>query len=297
MSLFRTTFNFVSAGGGFGSWSEVLYINAADLDTADLNAWLTTPTRLPLLNSANLLTTIRTADLSNPRVTKLRLMNAGGMATASGPAPIDSAIVVNLTASGSGGRRKLWMRGWSVGDAVRSPSGTKDIFSAPFQAALTAWLNFLEGEFFVILTRIPTSTFGYGWYPVQRIGPSGTNGQSRLVVSGQLGATPTTQITIGGTDLKDVPGLRGIYDVQETGILAAPDPLVGNSYIDLKYVTPESQTIALHKGRTRFLGYNFDSKIQASGSGPQYIGGRKSHSPFSHSRGARSANRGIRTSP
>jgi hypothetical protein len=206
-------------------------------------------------------------------------------------------VVLSITASGSGGRRKLWLRGWQVNDAIRNPAGTADTFDAPFSAAITTWLNFLQAQQFIILTRIPQSTFGFGWYPVQRIGPAPVNGQSRLIVSGQLGATPSSQVTIGGTDLKDVPGLRGIYDVEETGLLIAPDPLVGNSYIQIKYVTPESQIITLHKGRTRFLDYNTDAVIQSSASGPQYIGGRKSHSPFSHSRGARSANRGIRTSP
>jgi hypothetical protein len=296
MTIFKLAYNFASAGGGFGSWSEILYTDEISINNAVTTARSLINLRLQFLNAANLLKNIRVSDITNPRATAPVLVNAIGQSVGNPPAPIDSAIVLSMVAGGPGGRRKLWLRGWSVGDAVRNDAGTADVFDGAFQGKVINWLNGVQAQSILILKRFETGLPGYGWVPIYKIIPLPAKGTSRVITQGTIPVWPSNLLTIGQASKKDLPGLNGIWSIIKSGNLIVPDPDAGNGFFDLAYVLPEGNQVLPEKGRLRPLSYYNTAIIQATGSGPQYIGGRKSKSPFSNSRGARSAARGIRLS-
>lgn len=294
MALFKQTWNFTSIGSNPAQWSEVMYLSSDNLPAAATIAPAVLKARLALLNTLNRITKIRVSQVGSPRVTTIVALNQQGMEGSSGPAPIDSAIVCNLASTVAPGRRKVWLRGWNAGDAYRDATSGVDEFSASLLRRFGTWVRALAAAQYCILTRVPPSVPGYGYVPVLAVDGTHANGTSSLYLNATGAPAIGTQLIMSKFPKKDFPALTGIFTVSNSGVVPA-GPYAGKFFADIPYRTVLDQLIVSPGARVRaYANPGPVPVIDPAACQPEYIGGRKSKAPFSGSRGARSAARGLR---
>lgn len=288
MADFKLVFNFFSAGTKGGTWSETWYRNATDLKGASTLPQALLKVRLALLNAANTLNKIRVSQVLNPRVTTIINVRQNGFNfQPTPPAPIDSAVIVTVSSSAQPATRRWWLRGWDVGDAFRDTVTGNDKFGDGFVSNVADFLSQAAKAGFEVLPIQKTTVPGFGYYAATLVDGSAGNGQSIITLTQppiiQVGAT----VILGNFSKKDLPGLNGRFTV-----LA----VAGNT-LTVPYQTPENFKVIVQGARLRQLGYISGATIDPTISGITFLGGRKTKSPFTGSRGARSANRKLRLSP
>lgn len=289
MPDYKTVWSFFSAGTKGGSWSETWYRTAPNLAAAATFGTVLVNSRLDILNGINTLQKIRVSEVLNPRVTTVVNIRKNGTPgfSAGGPAPIDSAVVVTVSSSVQPATRRWWCRGWDVGDATRDKTTGNDVFDPTFVTGVATWLVQLNQNNFEVLPLQKPSTVGFT--PWQVISADGTsaNGQTVLSTSNLHNLLPGDSLIAYRFSKKELPGLSGHFSVLATTATS----------ITIPYSTPENLKLAGVYGFVRKLGYISGAIIDPNISGPQFLGGRKTKSPFTGSRGARSANRKLRLSP
>lgn len=287
---FKQVWSFFSPGIKGGTWSETWYVAAPSLSNAAFISRTVLNARLGLLDPLNKLVKIRVSQVGNPRITTVVNVRQNGTPSLTRedvPAPIDSAIVCTVSSSAIPATRRWWLRGWSVGDAVRSNMDGSDTFAADFLTVLGNWFQVLAGNVYEILPLQKASSPGFGYNPILTADPAALPGKTTLTLLNNQTFTPGSQITISQVDQKILPGLKGTYTVlQQAGV----------NGVVVAYTCPAQTKFTLNTGRLRAVGYISGAIIDPTISGASFIGGRKSRSPFTGSRGAKSANRKFRIS-
>jgi hypothetical protein len=287
MADFKMVWNYISPGSTGGQWSEVTYKQAGSLSEAATFTKGVASARMEFLNKLNTLVKVRVSQVGNPRVTTIVNFAWNGQGAGDGPAPIDSAVVLNLASTVLPARRKFWLRGWSIGDALRLATNGSDWFNPIFVQNVMAWIKAMAGDSYEILARQKPATAGFGYSNLLTVDGSTKNGWSKLTLQTPLAAPPAgvTGLIVGQVNQKDAPKLDGVFTfyIDPTGGLWIP------------YQTPEGQVLTLTTGRVRYLGYITGAIIDPAASGISYLAGRKSKSPTTGSRGARHANRRLRS--
>ena len=287
-SDFKCVFNFFSTGKKGGTWSEVWYRSANDLNSAVQFSQRLINLRLDLLHPINILSKIRVSQVGSPRITSIVNVQKNGYQFApTTPAPIDSAIVCTLSSSAHAATRRWWLRGWDASFAKRDSDSGNDTFSAGCINGVKNFLTEAAASSFEILPLVKSSVGGFAYIAVTKVDGTAANGTSVLTLAAAPPGGLPMQVILGRFSKKDLPGLNGTYTVLAAGALSVTIP----------YSTPENQMIASPDGRLRLLGYLSGAVIDPTISGPSFIGSRQTKSPFTGSRGARSANRRLRLSP
>lgn len=289
MPDYKTVWNFFSAGTKGGTWSETWYRSAASLAAAASFSDTLMTGRLRLLNQLNTLQKIRVSEVLNPRVTTVVNVRKNGIAAfpSAPPAPIDSAVVVTVSSSVQPATRRWWLRGWDEGEATRDKDTGNDIFQPAFVQHITDWLTVAGIASFEVLPLQKPSQVGFAPINITNIDGSAGNGQAILTADGPVTYVKGDTIIAYRFSKKDFPALSGQFTVLAVGI----------DTLTIAYTTPELGKWPVVGGKVRKVGYISGALIDASISGPQFLGGRKTKSPFTGSRGARSANRKLRLSP
>lgn len=286
MADFKEVWSYASSGTKGGLWSEVFYSQASNLQSASTFTGKLISKRLDLLNKVNTLLKIRVSQVGSPRITTVVNIRQNGNRHGSAPATIDNAIVVTLSSSVQPATRRWWLRGWDQADAVRDQVTGNDTFSATFLTDLAAFISSLKDNSYEVLPLQKTNQVGFGYQNIQSVDGMTLPGFSTITLDVAPSVVIGDVAIISQVSAKDLPGLNGHYTV--TAVL-------GKTFT-VKYTTPGNVIVTAHQGRVRKLGYISGAIIDPNLSGAAFIGGRKSRSPFTGSRGARSANRRLRSS-
>lgn len=293
MPDYKLVFQFTTSGNTPRAWGEVFYRSATDLNTA-----ATLPTgylinRLGMLNYRNSLKKMTVYDLANARASVIVPINQFGTSGTSAatqgatdrPQEYNTAAVVNLVSTVVGSSRKWWLRGMSDNDCYESNTNGSDVFSGYLRTKLTALLRVMNTNGFEIYPIAKTTA--EPWFYVSQVGPTTAAGVAYV----NLNDMPTWRtgdlVTFGSCPKKDLPALSGRFTV--LAIRTGPPPS-----ILIAYQTPLNGTINTTKGRVRKVKFLTGALIDNTKSGFAYISSRKSKSPFTGGRGARSAARGLR---
>lgn len=289
MPDYKTVWSFFSAGSKGGSWSETWYRFASTLAQAATFTSTLLQARLRLLNQLNTLQKIRVSEVLNPRVTTVVNVRQNGIPgfPAVAPAPIDSAVVVTVSSSIQPATRRWWCRGWDVGQAYRDETTGNDVFSSTLISQVADWLTVAGIASFEVLPLQKATAVGFTPFNVTAVDGTAANGQSILTLPAGHTILKGDTILCYQFSKKELPALSGKFTVLDTGV----------STVTIPYSTPENIKLAGVYGKVRKVGYISGALIDANISGPQFLGGRKTKSPFTGSRGARSANRKLRLSP
>lgn len=288
MPDYKCVFNFFSSGKKGGTWSETWYRSAVNMGVATYFSDPLLYPRLNMMSPLSQLTKIRVSQVGNPRVTAIVQLNRQGTHPfATTPAPIDSAIVCNVSSSVIPATRRWWLRGWDSEDAFRDNVGGNDVFTAYLRGQLVTWFTQLNNAGFEILPVAKTNNVQNANYPVSQIDGTAGNGQAVLTVNNPAFWTVGNTLILTRFSKKDLPGLNGRFTVLNTT----------NNVTTIPYVVPGNQKMATPGAQLRLLTYVSGCTIDPYISGPSFIGGRQTRSPFTGSRGARSANRRLRLSP
>lgn len=288
MPDYKCVFNFFSSGKKGGTWSETWYRNATNMVGATTFPPSLLLARMLLASPLTQLTKIRVSQVGSPRTTAIVQLNLQGIfIPATTPAPIDSAIVCNVSSSIIPATRRWWLRGWDASLAYRSQTTGNDVFTSLGTPLFSAWFNALANNGFEILPIIKNTVPNYTPFPVTKVDGAATPGLANVYSTGvgPIGAGST--VILSNFSKKDLPGLNGRWTVVS----------VGAGFFTISYVTPENQVVTTLGARMRQLGYVSGCTIDPSISNPSFIGGRQTKSPFTGSRGARNANRKLRLSP
>lgn len=288
MADFKCVFNFFSTGKKGGTWSEVWYRSAGSLQSAATFDPALILARMLLAHPLTQLSKIRVSQVGSPRVTTIVTMNAQGVFIGgTGPAPIDSAIVCNVSSSAVPATRRWWLRGWDASMATRNVANGNDVFAGVTTISLSAWFNALANFGFEVLPLVKPAVGVYSPYSVTKV--DGTvPGKTVLTASGPIVTIPgVNQIIAARFSKKDLPGLQGPFTILSS---------VGGT-ITIPYSTPGNTVVVPSTGQFKMLSYVSGATIDPAISGPAFIGSRQTKSPFTGSRGARSANRKLRLSP
>lgn len=292
MPDFKQVWSFASPGIKGGIWSETWYLSSSSLTNAAFIPTDLMRARLSLLNAKNQITKIRVSQVGNPRATTVVNVKQYGLdafPNPVAPAPIDSAIVCTISSSVVPATRRWWLRGWDVGDAFRDVNTGNDVFGQALVSGVKDFLTALQKYSYEILVLQKATTAPYGWTKVISVDGTAANGTSVVTFAGNFVPPVPSQVIFGQFSKKDLPGLQGVFTIQSLGVPA-------NSIV-IPYSTPGYIKVIPATGRGRQLGYISGAVIDLTISGPSFIGGRKTRSPFTGSRGARSANRRLRLSP
>jgi len=286
MPDFKMVWSFAANGQKGGKWSEVWYRSASSITEASVFTNALLNKRLKPLHSTNTLLKIRVSEVLNPRSTTVVNVRKVGVEVNFDPNPIATAAVVTVSSSVKAATRRWWMRGGDVDDMHRDKISGNDVFSAGFLTDVKDCLIAFAAAGFEILPVQKPAVNGFGPSNIKQVDGSLVQGKSVLTLDAPLTANAGDLVIITKTSPKDLPGLNGRFTV-----IASVGPL-----LTIAYVTPQAQTITTLTGQVRKLGYISGATIDPAISGPAFIGSRKSHSPFTGSRGAKSAKRGLRTS-
>jgi hypothetical protein len=288
MADFKVVFQFQTVGGNDFKWSEVFY-RAADSATAAVpNAELLNA-RLKMLHSTSRMTKIRISDVRNPRASLQVVVNRIGNETQFSPLGIETAIVCSFASTLIPCSRRYWMRGGDIDDCQRDKVTGQDVFGVTFNRDFPAWARLLQAGNFEILPRTRASVNGYGYFKVLSVDGTTGPGKAVLQLTEASGLDPTMQLIVSSFSRKDLPGLAGVFPILATDNIAHT--------ITIPYTTPTLNKVMTSVGRVRRYGIVTGATINADASGPLFLGGRKSKSSFTGSRGAKSATKGLRTSP
>lgn len=293
MAIFKEVWAFQASGiSGGNTWTEVYYSTAGSITQAATFHPGFLGLRLAMLHPTARLNKIRVSDIGNPRITSLVKVGSQGTADAAQqPAPIDSAIVCTLNSITGPGRRKLWLRGWSIGtglglgDAFRDPASGNDVFTAGFKQKLKSWLIGLASNAYIVLVRTKATVAGFQPFDVTNADGTSADGKTVLTLVQQPTFAVNDNILATKFSTKDLPSLSGTFKVIA----------VAANKVTITYTTPSNLAFNTPGAQVRKLVYLETATIDAPSSGPDYIGGRKSRGAFFGTRGARSAHRRQRT--
>lgn len=293
MTVFRQTWFFAGAQGA--TWEEVWDVQA---DTY-LKAEPPKPTaanpgivgkRMACAHKTVTLQKITTRDLNDrSKPPSEKPYNVSGTAANAGgnPANTDEAAVILIGCSSGDGEvrshRFLWMRGLEEEAVTRDATSGNPVLSADFRDNLNRFIDALRGE--------DDNPRRYGMLPRVRSSWEGPNFRFRITnVAGALnqdfcvltlaenpGWVRGQTIQINGTNKKLLPGLRGLFTIEE----------VAGNLITVGYrvpqVAPPASGYAYAVVRPDFC------FVTKSGSDFAYLGSRQSKKPVTGSRGRRSA--------
>lgn len=273
---------------GSSSWTEVMYCNASNISGAGSNfSTAVVNARLKLANPLTYWRKVRISQVGAPRVSTILPINKQGTDTTLGystgtnPMPNTEAIVCTLGNVVPGASRRLWLRGSSQAAAARSPITGNDSLDPNFSSALTNWFLKLQQNNFEILPLVPVGQQGVQYVNVTNVAPGAAPGQTIVTCATPPGLSVGNQVLMSLFSKKDLPALNGSFTVTA---------IAGNT-ITIAYALPNNVAQPVTKGRLK-------KQIFASGAGIaqtycsfSFIGGRKTKTNFTGSRGARSASR------
>lgn len=290
MSDYKIVHRFVTGGNKTRSFGEIFYAQAPTLGNVASNYQGVTAIvnhRLLLLHKLNLWTKTIISEVGSPRVSVIIPVNryglAGGPGNGGGPEEFNTAVVVNLVSLVKPSRRFWWLRGGADEDAFQDAVTGNDVFDPRLQGSINQFLQAATGANFQIMPNERTDI--WDWQTIASITPIVGLPQSTVVTTMVHGFVQGDTVTFGRPMLKDLPGLRGRFTVVSRGV---------NTAFDINYVTPSRSTFVNVTARVRKLSPISGAFIDPTSSGPAFIASRKTKSPNTGGRGARSAARGLR---
>lgn len=288
MPDYKCVFNFFSSGKKGGTWSEVWYRSAASMTEATTFPPALVLARMLLAHPLTQLSKIRVSQVGSPRTTAIVQMNTGGMFIGSTtPAPIDSAIVCNVSSSAVPATRRWWLRGWDASMATRNPASGNDVFSSITTISLAAWFSALASNGFEVLPLAKPLPGPYSPYTVTKVDGS-VPGKSVITTTQLIVTIPgVNQVIATKFSKKDLPGLQGPFTILSSA----------GETLTIPYSTPNNAVVIVSSGQVRMLNYVSGAVIDPALCKAAFIGSRQTKSPFTGSRGARNANRKLRLSP
>jgi hypothetical protein len=152
---YKYVFEFTENNGA--GFDELHYRDKSSISEAAVISRFVIGSRVNLMDPLTTFQRVRISNTSGLRETAVVLVNRTGVPAGGGvvdrPVAPGSTIVVQLTGA-AGGQRKIWVRGWSEGDAYRDTVG-RDQLSPAFRNFLNQYIRSLAGDDFGVRRLTP----------------------------------------------------------------------------------------------------------------------------------------------
>lgn len=282
MPLFQEIWSFVGNSGA--KWNEVQYCVASTLADAAVYSPAFRKRRTDLLHFTCTWTKVRVTQVSDPAVHTLVNINAHGtFPGSSNPANPGEAAVINLSSTVRSGTRRLWMRGLPEKAVQFEPVTGRSFLDPQWAGLLTTFISGIANVTNQYAIKKKKVGIGNGIVKSRILQVDGTaaNGTSVIKFKDNPLLVANDYVEITRAEPKLLPGMKGPFKV-----LAA-----AGVDVTIQYSTPANALIKSDKAMGAKLSYWEDAVINASASGFNFGGVRKTKNDATGSRGARSAQR------
>lgn len=210
MPDFKVVLQYSEAGKGF---QEVFYRNASNIQAAstfDLDfRYAATSFRNPL----TVLKKARVSEVTNNRNTAVINLNTSSTYNPGNPAVTGLAAVFNLNGLAPGGTRRIWLRGLTAVDIVRSQTTGDDQISSNLDLHTSYYFRKLQSLNFTIQFLTPTGTAPNIYQRITTLDGTAGAGVVRLTYVGTSPPVLGKLVKITQVSPKDWPGLNGLFKV------------------------------------------------------------------------------------
>lgn len=245
MALFKVSWIFTNAAED--TWTENYWWQgesaaAAAKPRADL-----IDARLAMLSVFHQLYQVRAVAVDDPNVSAVT--NYGLKGTRAGLTGTDKPDLSGSTAlfrmkTSNGKRRMLWLRGLSDADIALSAAGKPEL-APDFPAKVAAFLvQLILDQYGMAYIPAVAGTGAYAWHYLKTADGLASPGFTVITTADAHGLAAGNYITLGSTNKKTVPGLKGIFKV-----LAVTD-----TSLTVRYTTPQNIIVARPEGKLRRWG-------------------------------------------
>lgn len=244
MAFFKYVFQFTQGAKGF---SEVYYGESDSIDNATKIGSVILNRMCALRPPLTILRKVRVSAVAGNRNSVPLTFNRPGTSPLLDPDVAGTSAVCNLVSTATGSRRQVALRGLPDDAISRNAANGLDEPQAQWQAYLTQFLRFLEEGRYMIRSLKKVGTSGITLQNITSIVAVANAGQVTVSTAAPMGVSTGAQVKLSQLDVKDWPGLNGIWTVVSA---------TGNDFV-IRYNFHTAGTFLITKGKCRNVDYDY----------------------------------------